>query len=166
MKKNKGIDYDIISKSYDNLYREEQESKIKIILRKWRIKQEERLLDVGCGTGISMEPFKCKKIGIDPSKNMVKIAIKKGLKCFVANAENMPFKSNYFDRVIAITSIHNFNDIEKGLKEIKRVGRKYFAFSILKKSKKYNYIIKKIKEMFKVKQEIDEEKDKIFLCEK
>ncbi len=68
--------------------------------------------------------------------------------------------------MIAITSIHNFNNIEKGLDEMKRVGKKNFIITILKKSPKRKYIINKAKDFFTIKKELEEEKDIILICEK
>ena len=66
---------------------------------------------------------------------------------------------------IFIASTRNFTDIEKGLREIKRVGKKQFAVSFLKKSEKAEEIKGLIKKTFsesKIK-EIEEEKDRIFI---
>ena len=39
-----------------------------------------------------------------------------------------PFKKNYFDLVISVTTLHNLEvfDLEKALKEIERVGKKKY----------------------------------------
>ena len=72
-------------------------------------------------------------------------------------------KDNFFDIVISITAIQNFTNIEKGLKEIKRVGKDRFILTFLKKSSKKDKIIKLIQKIFKVKEIIEEEKDIIFV---
>ena len=84
----------------------------------------------------------------------------------MARAENIPFKDNTFDKVISVTSMHNFNDIEKGINEIKRVGKKDFAFSILKKSVLFDSIKRKINENFNIRKIIDGKKDWVFICSK
>jgi len=165
--------YKLISKGYDELYGEEQKVKHDIIQANLSIKNEDLLLDVGCGTGSG---FNCRVIGIDPSidllqqKNTNKTSIiinnKKAINKIQATAENIPFKSNIFDKVISVTSIHNFNNIKQGIKEIKRVGKKDFAFSILKKTKHFEFIEKEIKNSFSVKKIIDTRQDSIFICSK
>jgi ubiquinone/menaquinone biosynthesis C-methylase UbiE len=152
--------YDETAEGYNELHGEEQLNKLKIIANEIKITKDTKLLDVGCGTGLSAKIFDCEIIGIDPAENLLKQAPFKTIK---AKAESLPFKDNEFDVVIAVTSIHNFENIEAGLKEIKRVGKNQFALTVLKKANNADQIIKKIKELFRVIKEIDENKDKIFI---
>jgi len=152
--------YRLIAKSYEKLYGEEQEIKHRIIKENINIKNTDLLLDVGCGTGVS--EFNCKVIGIDPSIELLQQNHMQ--EKILARAENLPFKGNVFDKVISVTSMHNFDNIEKSIKEIKRVGKKDFAFSILKKSNKFGFIEQTIKNNFNVKKIIDGRKDWIFIC--
>ena len=78
-----------------------------------------------------------------------------------AAAEDIPFADNSFDIVISITAIQNFNDIEKGLREIKRVGTGEYVLSYLKKSKKAKMIKGLIERIFNVQEVVEEEKDMI-----
>lgn|SRR3989338_1675206 len=157
--------YDSISSGYDELYKEEQLKKCKIIAENFDFKNK-KILDVGCGTGIAANFFKC-KIGIDPAEKLIDIAKKKfpGIKFLVTKAENLPFRDNEFDAVISVTAIQNFDDIEKGLKEIKRFGKE-FVLTFLKKSVKKSIIEKTIKKLFKIKKILEEEKDLIYFCGK
>lgn len=154
--------YNEISPGYEELYKDEQLKKLRIILDNLEIKKRDFLLDVGCGTAFYFDFINCKKIGVDPSSELLKLSKHKN-KIIKAEAENLPFKDKTFDVVISITAIHNFKNIEKALREIKRVGKDRFAFSILKRSKKFNKIIKLIKKNFKIKKSIDEEKDLIII---
>ncbi len=149
--------YDDIASGYNELHKEEQLKKLKIIKENLEINSSDKLLDVGCGTGFSLDYFDCDCQGIEPSKMGKEDRIIKG------KAENLPFKDNEFDIVISVTAIHNFDDIEQGLKEIKRVGKNKFAFSILKKAKSFEKIKKLLYEMFNIKKEIEEDKDIIFI---
>ena len=151
--------YDDISPGYNELHKEEQLNKLRIIKENLEINKSDRLLDVGCGTGFSLEYFDCDSTGLEPSKEMTR----DNKKIIIGKAENLPFENNSFDIVISVTAIHNFNDIEKGLKEIKRVGKNKFALSVLKKSKSFELIKKLIYEIFKIKKEIKEEKDIVFI---
>jgi len=157
--------YNLISKGYHELHGEEQDLKRRIIKENLEIKQSDLLLDVGCGPG---HDFNCDVIGLDPSLDLL---IKNNPldhidKRILARAEFIPFKDNTFDKVVSVTSMHNFEDIEKGITEIKRVGKDDFAFSILKNSKKFDMIEYSIKENFNIKKIIDGKKDWVFICQK
>jgi ubiquinone/menaquinone biosynthesis C-methylase UbiE len=157
--------YDEIAKGYDELHREEQENKIGIIKQKLKVNPEDKLLDVGCGTGVATRPWRCKRFGIDPSKKLLEKAKQADLdgNYALAPAEKIPFEDNSFDIVISITAIQNFDDIEKGLKEIKRVGKGRFVLSFLKKSGKAEMIERLINHIFQnIYKRVEEEKDIIF----
>lgn len=152
--------YNETAKGYNELHGEEQLKKLRIIVDEIKVNPETKLLDVGCGTGLSAKVFDCDITGIDPAEKLLEQAPFKTIK---ARAESLPFKDNEFDVVIAVTSIHNFDNIDKGLKEIKRVGKDQFALTVLKKANNADKIIEKIKELFTITKEIDEDKDKIFI---
>jgi ubiquinone/menaquinone biosynthesis C-methylase UbiE len=153
--------YKLTAEGYNELYGEEQKIKHKIIKENLNIKSNDTLLDIGCGTGLSSD-FNCNVVGIDPSLELLKQ--NKNINKILAKAEYIPFKNKVFDKVISITSMHNFNNIEKSIEEIKRVGKKDFAFSILKKSNKFDFIEKIIKKNFNIRKIIDGKKDWIFIC--
>ncbi len=157
--------YDTIAAGYDELYEEEQLKKCRLIARHFEHKGR-RILDVGCGTGIATGFFDC-EAGVDPSEELLRIAQKKfpKMQFIQANAEDLPFGENDFDAVISLTAIQNFGDIEKGLGEIKRVGRD-FVLTFLKKSGKRDKIERSIKGIFRVNRIIEEEKDIICFCKK
>lgn len=173
--------YDSISQGYEELHKEEQLKKIEIIKQYLKPRKTDKLLDVGCGTGLTTMPWNCQRYGIDPAKKLIEKAIeknneeiikqkknnkrKKKINYKIAQAENIPYPDKYFDYVISITAIQNFQDIEKGLKEIKRVGKGKYILSFLKKSKKAQKIKKLIYKIFDVKKEIEEEKDYIMICD-
>jgi len=157
------MDYNFFARSYNELYEEEQINKLKIIKEYLKLKKSDKLLDIGCGTGISTNFFKCNTQGIDPSKEMMKLG--KG-KREEGKAEDLKFKNSSFDIILAITSIHNFDDPKKAIEEIKRVSKKnaQIVITLLKKSPKYNSIKKLIEIKLEIIKEIDETKDTIFMC--
>jgi ubiquinone/menaquinone biosynthesis C-methylase UbiE len=155
--------YNEISEGYDELHGEEQLKKVKIILNELKIGRNDKILDVGCGTGFYLNLFKGKVVGIDPSQELIK-QYKGKHKIICGKAEQLPFPNNYFDIVISVTAIQNFDDIETGLKEMNRVGKDKFVFSALKRSKKIKEIEKLIKELFLVDEIIEEDKDLIFFA--
>ncbi|MEO9003316.1 MAG: bifunctional demethylmenaquinone methyltransferase/2-methoxy-6-polyprenyl-1,4-benzoquinol methylase UbiE [Ginsengibacter sp.] len=107
--------------------------------RKKAIKQlvsshPKKVLDVATGTGdfalISYQMLKPEKIiGIDISEGMLDIGRKKILKAGLENniellngdSEAILFDDNTFDAVTVAFGVRNFENLEKGLSEIKRV---------------------------------------------
>jgi len=157
--------YDEIAQGYEELHKEEQENKINLIKQYLKLQKDEKLLDVGCGTGLTTRTWDCKRFGIDPSKKLLEKAKQKGPKgeYELAPSENIPFKDNEFDIVISITAIQNFNNIEKGLNEIKRVGNDKFVLTFLKKSSKADKIASLIQQTFNISKILEEDKDFIFI---
>ncbi len=153
--------YDTISKSYNELYQEEQLKKLTIIKNNIKINKNTKILDIGCGTGISSE-FDCYVVGIDSSIELLKQNKNNGK--FLGIAEALPFKDDSFDYVISITAIHNFKDINKAIKEMKRVCNGRFVFTVLRNSNRFNFIKNLIEKNFKVDKVIEEDKDAIFFC--
>ena len=157
--------YDDIAEGYEELHKEEQLRKVATIKKFVTCNPTDKLLDVGCGTGLTTEPWDCTLYGIDPASKLIERARQKDkIEYKVAPAENIPYPEKYFDWVVSITAIQNFSDIKQGLSEIKRVGRTNFILSYLKRSPKSEMIEKLINQLFKVKLRIEEEKDIIFVC--
>lgn len=154
--------YDEIATGYEELHREEQLKKMSVIKEHLKVDKDDKLLDVGCGTGITSN-FDCRVWGLDPSKKLLEkcgLDIEKVL----GSAEDIPFPDDHFDIVVSVTAIQNFDDIEKGLREIKRVGRGKFVLSFLKRSPERENIEKLIDDIFDVSHIIEEDKDIIFFC--
>lgn len=153
--------------SYDRLHKEEQLRKMKLILANVEFKGDEKLLDVGCGTGFTLALWPVKDaVGAEPSHAMIMQAPPAvQAKIFNVRAEDLSmFDDHEFDVVASITAIHNFTGIEDGLKEMKRVGKKRFILSVLKKSAASNEIDKLIRKHFAVKKVLDEDQhDRVYL---
>ena len=155
--------YDNIAAGYNELYKEEQLNKLLIIKNNIDINKNTKILDLGCGTGIS-SGFDCFVVGIDPSIELLKQ--NSNNKKLSSNAELLPFKDNSFDCIVSVTAFHNFKNIKKAIDEAKRVGKEKFVFSILKKSRKFDYIKNLVERNFKIEKIIEEEKDMIWFCDK
>lgn len=147
--------YKEIAKGYDELYGKEQEDKLKKISHLLKGK----ILDIGAGTGIVARHFK-NVVSIDPCKEMLNQAPGKKV---VATAENIPFKRGDFDTIVSLTALHHTN-IDKVIKEIKRLKPKNMVLTILKRSNKCEEIVNKLKKEFDM-EEIYDEKDIILIKE-
>ena len=99
------------------------------------IKQEDKILDVGCACGHFYRSIK-KRVkknfyytGVDPYKIFLKkgkIAWKnnKNVKFIKGNIYNLPFRNNEFDISFCSNVFIHLNDIKKPLKEIMRVTKR------------------------------------------
>ena len=110
----------------------------KKLIKNYKLKNNSKILDVGCGKGYLL--YELKKIlpnikikGIDLStyalknskKEISKFLFKKDIK------KKLNYKSNQFDLVISINTLHNLeiNYLLQAIKEIQRVGKKHFICS-------------------------------------
>ncbi len=92
------------------------------------VTEGEKILDLGCGNGRLLEIFKDKKvdyIGVDNSEKLIEIAKKKYSKARfqVADALNLPFPNNYFDKVFCIAVLHHIPSEEFRLQFLKEARR-------------------------------------------
>ena len=91
--------------------------------------KREKVLDLGCASGRLFEVFQGKEVeyyGIDISESLIEIAkrLYPEAKFQVADALNLPFSDNFFDKVYSISVLHNIpseNFQTQYLKEAKRV---------------------------------------------
>jgi SAM-dependent methyltransferase len=90
----------------------------------------EKILDLGCGSGIFgkkiEEKLKKEVIGIDiVDKRVCKIPFK------IYDGKNIHFSNDYFDVVIVAFVLHHTEDPVSILKEAKRVGKRIIIFEDL-----------------------------------
>ena len=142
--------FDTISKDYDGLNRVISFG----IDIKWRKKvvamikqtQPETILDIATGTGdlaINLAETQAKKIvGLDISSGMLEIgkekvntrSLQNTIEMVLGDSENMPFEDNSFDAITVAFGVRNFENLNKGLKEIYRVLKPQGTFVILETS--------------------------------
>ncbi|MBI5001973.1 class I SAM-dependent methyltransferase [Candidatus Woesearchaeota archaeon] len=155
--------YDTIASGYSELHREEQLKKIALIKKHIPFHEKWKILDVGCGPYFA--DFPGTVVGIDPSFQLLKLAKQKILAA-LGKGEMLPFRTNAFMVVVSITALQNFDDIEQGLLEMKRVAKEFIVISALKKSPKIGLIEELMGKIFPSFKAIEEEKDIIFFCRK
>ena len=114
------------------------------------------VLDVATGTGdlaIAIEQIKPQKIvGIDISEKMLEIGRQKinqkGLNQVItlrrADAEKIPFSDNTFEAITVAFGVRNFENLELGLKEMKRVLRPGGVMLILEFSHPSSFPMKQL----------------------
>ena len=92
------------------------------------VNPQDRLLDIGIGTGLGSRPFAktgLEIFGIDGSGEMLKICNSKefatDLKQFDLQNMPLPYSDNFFDHVISCGVFHFFGDLEPLFKEVSRI---------------------------------------------
>jgi len=85
-----------------------------------------RLLEVGCGTGLVLEPLARKAaraVGVDISAGMLGKAGSRGLTVARASATSLPFQDESFDCVVSFKVLAHIEHIRLALAECARVTR-------------------------------------------
>ena len=77
-------------------------------------------VEIGVGTGRFAEPLGV-SIGLDPSKNMLQIAKKRGIEAISGKGENLPFADKKFDFVLIVNTLCFVNDFRQVVIEVRRV---------------------------------------------
>lgn len=81
------------------------------------------VLNVGAGSG-SYEPGGCEVTAVEPSQVMREQRIKNGKSAAIdAMADSLPFGDSSFDASMAVLTVHHWQDIAKGLNEMRRVTK-------------------------------------------
>jgi len=119
-----------------------------------------RILDIATGTGdfaiaaLKLNPSKV--IGIDISTEMLNVGRKKlklkglteKIELFEGDSENIQFEDNSFDAITVAFGVRNFENLEKGLKEMNRVVRPGGRVVVLEFSKPTYFPIKQIYNLY------------------
>jgi len=118
--------YDLTAYMYDRRYREIQREKYETVLA--NVTSVDRVLDLGCGTGMLLSPLEKKArlvVGVDMSAEMLREAKKRaaGAPLVLADADHLPFADGSFDMVVSVTLLQNMPDPSKTVRELARVLR-------------------------------------------
>ena len=117
--------------------------------------QPKKILDVATGTAdlaiaaLKLHPDEV--VGIDLSANMLSVGQtkldKKGyekISLMQGDSENLPFEDNTFDAITVGFGVRNYENLEKGLNEMKRVLRPGGKLAVLEFSKPSVFPIKQV----------------------
>lgn len=135
-----------LSLGIDKIWRKNTINELKVINPK-------KILDVATGTGdLAIEALRLnpdKIIGIDISEGMLAIGREKLAKAGINNivlekgdSENIKYGDNEFDAVTVAFGVRNFENLEKGLKEMNRVLRQGGKVAILEFSRPASFPFK------------------------
>jgi len=111
--------YDAIGRSYSR--RRQPDPRLAARIEEW-IGRDSNVLNVGAGTG-SYEPVRSGVVAVDPSAVMLSQRAPSAAPAVRAVAESLPFQDQAFDVVLAILTVHHWNDQRRGLEECARVAR-------------------------------------------
>ncbi|MCP4116637.1 MAG: class I SAM-dependent methyltransferase [Desulfobacteraceae bacterium] len=113
----------------------------------------ERLIDIGCGTGKSLEPLLSSGLhltGIDPSPYMLDIARERlpdKVDLHRGVAEALPFDDNSFDHAMIFASLEFTERPAKAIEEACRVARHSVVLGVLNKHAPLN-LMRRVKRIF------------------
>lgn len=122
----KTINYDEISKIYDQV-REEEIDIINSFLQEIEVSKVTTILDLGCGTGnytnMLQRITRAKVYGVDASEGMLEKAIIKNHDIIfkLGLVTDIPYEDNYFNFVYMTDVIHHISDIGAMFSEIFRI---------------------------------------------
>jgi ubiquinone/menaquinone biosynthesis C-methylase UbiE len=108
-----------------------KEYESEVIIELLRPRNEERILDAGCGTGIftlDILALGARVVGLDISPSMIMRAGQKAkghpFYTVIGTILNLPFSDCAFDKVISVTALEFIKDMRGALKELFRVTKK------------------------------------------
>jgi len=122
-------EYSRLANRYDRRWAWYIRSTVAETVRRLTIHPGDRVLDVGCGTGVLLESVigstsGVTLVGLDLCHEMLRVAkrrVSAQTALVTANAEALPFKSASFDVVVSNSSFHYWKAPQLGLAEIGRV---------------------------------------------
>ena len=104
-----------------------------LVVRNSKVKNGDKVLDIGCGTGLLslklLQKAGCLITGIDNSKDMLavfkdkigKLRLGSNISCELMDADSVDFKSNTFDLAVSSVVLHHLKEKVAPLKKIYKV---------------------------------------------
>lgn len=114
---------------YYDLFRGQMRGTINRLLHVVEFKKNDRVLDIGGGTGAvgrGIKSYVHEIVVLDCADGMVELCKKRdgGVTCIMGYADALPFANESFDKILLIDSFHHFGDSQqKAVSEIYRVLR-------------------------------------------
>lgn len=97
----------------------------------------EKILDVGCGEGVTLDKIQQLKIGrklegVDNFEDAIAIGTKTfpDLTLKIADIYNLPYKDNSFDMVLCNEVLEHLEKPQDAIKELRRVSSKFLLLSV------------------------------------
>lgn len=124
-------EYRELAARYDRRWSAYIEATLHETMLRLPLRRGNRLLDVGCGTGVLLErvralDLRLRAMGADPSSEMLDVARRRLARAGLLTrslAEALPFPDEAFDVVVSTSALHYFSDPAKALEEMGRVLR-------------------------------------------
>jgi SAM-dependent methyltransferase len=114
------FDYDKLGKKYSS-HRQTDNRIAEYVYNE--LADAKTILNVGSGVG-SYEPKDKYIIAVEPSVAMRQQRLEKNkVPAINSKADNLPFDDNSFDASMAMITVHHWPDMDKGLKELRRVTK-------------------------------------------
>jgi len=126
---------------------------IKLMMDFLSLHKGQRILDIGCGTGISLEPLLDRGLnltGLDPSQYMLDLASKRfdtKVDLHRGVAEDLPFDDNSFDSAFFFTSLEFSDRPAKAIEEACRVAKDSVVLCVLNRHAPLN-LVRRFKSFF------------------
>jgi ubiquinone/menaquinone biosynthesis C-methylase UbiE len=124
------VDYSRRAADYDRVRADEttdREFWLRGLTEVGRLRNRERVLDVGAGTG-RFAKLLCETnpvVALDPETAMLKVARTKGpFECVRGNGRRLPFRADSFDLAIIVMVLHHLGDYATALREVARVSHR------------------------------------------
>jgi SAM-dependent methyltransferase len=122
-------EYRRLAPDYDQRWSSYIAASLEQTLRRLELRPGERILDVGCGTGVLLSLLSesaptVHLSGVDPVPEMLEVARQRLAKAVVLKsgfAEGLPFSNQIFDVVISTNAFHYFRKPVAALEEMARV---------------------------------------------
>jgi SAM-dependent methyltransferase len=112
--------YDELGRGYARSRREEPAIAVRI---ERALGDARSVVNVGAGAG-SYEPPGREVTAVEPSAEMISQRPSGAAPAIRASAEALPFDDDSFDAAMAVLTVHHWDDLERGLAEMRRVVRR------------------------------------------